>query len=361
MTPSILRILSLSALLAALYPLGAQTLDLTETIAATPKKTADEMLAFIPEEVASIHGKTVVRRSDIVKILKPQLEQFLQSPTPMPLPQERIEEAAYSIGKNLVAYEVLLGEAGKNGFQPDLAAAQKLLEEQKSQSGDSFEQMLAMQGMTYEELSQRVAGGQAIEKYYRKMQEDLRQSQPVSAEEVRKFYDENKERHFSQPAIFNAAHILIKYSDNPNDAEKQAARTKLEDLRKQLSAGADFAALAQANSDCPSKEQGGSLGDFSEGQMVPEFEQALKKLKAGEISDPVETQFGLHLIKAGEGKPASVQDFAAVQDEIQEQLQEQQSGKSFEKHLDKLLEAAEYKINLPQPSREAAGHEGHNH
>ncbi|NLZ63392.1 MAG: hypothetical protein GX902_06240 [Lentisphaerae bacterium] len=367
MTTPTLRLLSITALLGFLIPLTAQEAAQAPVPAAeeatvtAPQKTADEMLAFIPEEVGSIHGKTVVKRMDIVKILKPQLEQFLQSPSPMPLPQERIEEVAYSLSKNLVAYEVLLEAAGKDGIQPDLAEAKKLLDEQKEKAGDNFEQMLAMQGMTYDELSQRVAGGQAIEKYYKKMQAELSKTQPVSEDEVKKYYDENKQQ-FSQPAMFSAAHILIKYnSDNPSDKEKNSAREKLLGLKKELAEGADFADLAKKHSDCPSKNQGGDLGSFSEGQMVSEFEQALKTLKAGEISDPVETQFGLHLIKAGESKAASVQEFAEVQAQISQHLQEQQAGQAFEKHLDALMEAAEYKINLPVPKSEAAGHEGHNH
>jgi peptidyl-prolyl cis-trans isomerase C len=368
MTTPTLRLLSIAALLGFLLPLIAQEAAQApvpvpaaeEATAAAPQKTADEMLAFIPEEVGFIHGKVVVKRMDIVKILKPQLEQFLQIPSPMPLPQERIEEAAYSFSKNLVAYEVLLEAAIKDGIQPDLDEAKKLLDKQKEKDGDSFDQMLAMQGMTYDELSQRVAGGQAIEKYYKKMQAELSKTQPVPEDEVKKYYDENKQQ-FSQPAMLSAAHILVKYSDNPSDKEKNSAREKLLGLKKELADGADFADLAKKHSDCPSKNQGGDLGSFSEGQMVSEFEQALKALKAGEISDPVETQFGLHLIKAGESKAASVQEFAEVQAEIKQHLQEQQAGQAFEKHLDALMEAAEYKINLPVPKSEAAGHEGHNH
>ncbi len=359
MTLSPLRTLTVTILLATVSSLIAQ--EGAPEAAPAPQKTAAEMLAFIPADVASLHGKVVVKRDDIVKILKPQLEQFLQNPSPMPLPQEKIEEAAYSISKNLAAYEVLLAESQKNGFAPDLVEAKKLLNEQKAQAGENFDQMLAMQGMTYDELSQRIAGGQAIEKYYHKMQDELSKLNPISEADIKKFYDDNKERRFTQPAKLNASHILIKYSDNPNEEEKKAAQSKLLELKKQLSEGADFAALAKQNSDCPSKEQGGNLGDFSEGQMVQDFEAALKSLKTGEVSDPIETQFGLHLIKAGESKAAEVQDFANVKEQISQQLQQQQSGEAFEKHLDSLMEAAEYKINLPEPKAEATGHEGHNH
>jgi peptidyl-prolyl cis-trans isomerase C len=68
-------------------------------------------------------------------------------------------------------------------------------------------------------------------------------------------------------------------------------------LQSQLSEGSDFAALAQANSQCPSKARGGDLGVFGRGQMVKPFEDAAYGLEIGAVSEPVQTQFGWHLVK----------------------------------------------------------------
>jgi len=82
-----------------------------------------------------------------------------------------------------------------------------------------------------------------------------------------------------------ASHILV-------STEEQAL-----DLKKQISEGADFAELAKAHSACPSGKSGGSLGQFSQGQMVPEFDAVIfSDLPLGEVSEPVKTQFGYHLI-----------------------------------------------------------------
>jgi peptidyl-prolyl cis-trans isomerase C len=82
-----------------------------------------------------------------------------------------------------------------------------------------------------------------------------------------------------------ASHILV-------DTEEQA-----NDLKQQVADGADFAELAKQHSSCPSGKQGGSLGNFSQGQMVPEFDQVVfSDLPVGEVSEPVKTQFGYHLI-----------------------------------------------------------------
>jgi peptidyl-prolyl cis-trans isomerase C len=82
-----------------------------------------------------------------------------------------------------------------------------------------------------------------------------------------------------------ASHILVKTEQEAND------------LLKQIKTGKDFGELAKNCSDCPSKRQGGDLGFFSRGQMVKEFENAAFSMSKGEVSNPVKTQFGYHLIK----------------------------------------------------------------
>jgi len=94
-----------------------------------------------------------------------------------------------------------------------------------------------------------------------------------------------------------ASHILIKIDE---ETDEKAAKEKIDNVAKELKSGADFAMLAGKYSDCPSSQKGGSLGIFKQGQMVPEFTDTVLKLKAGQVSDPVKTQFGWHLIKKEE-------------------------------------------------------------
>jgi protein-export membrane protein SecD len=107
-----------------------------------------------------------------------------------------------------------------------------------------------------------------------------------------------------QPAIeeMSASHILVSYkgagaSDETITRSKEEALAKAMDLKGKLDSGAAFESLAQQESDGPSGERGGSLGSFGRGAMVPPFEEALLALKKGEISSPVETQFGYHIIR----------------------------------------------------------------
>lgn len=315
-----------------------------------PQKSADELLAFIPEDVVLLDGKAIIKKADVTRLLKPQLEQYFQNENAPEIPSEQLQSVVYHLSKNLMTYEILLKNALAEGGQLDVKAAEDLLNEQKSKQGEeNFNRVLAMQGMGFDELVQKIAGSMLIEKYHEKKIAEYNAANPIAETAVKEFYDKHPEI-FSKPATMSAAHILAKFvSDNPDEAEKQTAKNKLIALKKQLADGADFGALAKANSDCPSKEQNGDLGEFQEGQMVPEFEEALKKLKAGEISDPVETQFGFHLIKAGESKPASVPPFDQVKEQLSEQMQAEKANEAFKQILDDLLAKEKYTINLPEP------------
>ena len=97
-----------------------------------------------------------------------------------------------------------------------------------------------------------------------------------------------------------ASHILLMYkgaSHSTSARSKQEAEVTINVLRSELAAGADFAQLARRHSDCPSGEDGGDLGYFSRGAMVPEFERAAFGLAPGQVSEVVETSFGFHLIQ----------------------------------------------------------------
>ena len=97
-----------------------------------------------------------------------------------------------------------------------------------------------------------------------------------------------------------ASHILLMYAGSASSSatrSKEEAATQIGELRAQIEGGASFADIARDNSDCPSGAQGGDLGMFGRGQMVPEFETATFAMEVGDLSDVVETDFGYHLIQ----------------------------------------------------------------
>jgi peptidyl-prolyl cis-trans isomerase C len=151
----------------------------------------------------------------------------------------------------------------------------------------------------------------------------------VSEEEIKKFYDQNPDK-FRQEEQVRASHILIGVDDKARTEEKRAAREKAEKLHRELVNGADFARLAKENSTCPSSKQGGDLGYFGRGRMVPQFEQAAFALQPGGLSDIVETRFGYHIIKVTDRKKAETIPLSATREKIENYLRGQKTNAAIE-------------------------------
>jgi peptidyl-prolyl cis-trans isomerase D len=148
----------------------------------------------------------------------------------------------------------------------------------------------------------------------------------VSSQQVEQYY-QGHQKDFQVPDEVKVSHILIKVATGADQKTDAAAKQKAEDLLKQIKGGADFAALAKANSDDPgSKEQGGELGMIQRGVTVPAFEKAAFSLQPGQISDVVKTQFGYHILKVEEKQTAHLKPLEEVKAQILATLTRQQEA-----------------------------------
>ena len=138
----------------------------------------------------------------------------------------------------------------------------------------------------------------------------------VSDQQIQQYY-QGHQKDYQVPEEVKVRHILIKVDAGADPKVDAAAKQKAEDLLKQIKGGADFAALAKANSDDPgSKEQGGELGMIQRGVTVPPFEKAAFALEPGQISDVIKTQFGYHIIKVEEKQTAHLKPLEEVKAQI---------------------------------------------
>lgn len=152
----------------------------------------------------------------------------------------------------------------------------------------------------------------------------------IEEEELLNTYENQKER-FQVPERVTASHILLTLPPNASEKEVEEAKTRILDLRTQASEGADFATLAREFSECPSASQGGDLGTFTREEMVPTFSDAAFGLKDGEISEPVRTPFGWHLIRVTRHLPAGNQTFEEARGELLVELEEEKAaGMAFD-------------------------------
>ncbi|HUU34843.1 MAG TPA: SurA N-terminal domain-containing protein, partial [Vicinamibacterales bacterium] len=164
----------------------------------------------------------------------------------------------------------------------------------------------------------------------------VRETVQIPDAEVEAFYEQNKAQYTTEGRV-RASHILLKTDGKDEAAVRAAAETLLAQAK---APGADFAALAKANSeDEGSAVNGGDLNYFGRGQMVPEFEQAAFAMKAGEISDLVKTTFGFHIIKVVESQPEITRPLAEVKAEIIDQMKWQKAQEVAEQQA-KAMEAS---------------------
>ena len=158
----------------------------------------------------------------------------------------------------------------------------------------------------------------------------------VTDAELQAFYDENADR-FRHPEQRRASHILIRVSPDAPSAEREAARQKIDGILARAKAGEDFAALATASSQDPvSAAQGGDLGYFGRGQMVPAFEEAAFATPEGAISGVVETQFGYHILKVTGARAAGTVPLDEVREEIQRQVAARKAQEQLRVEADRI-------------------------
>ena len=183
-----------------------------------------------------------------------------------------------------------------------------------------------------------------VEEYYNTHRESFRQPERVRFtyiayppghfttevqifdQDIQQFYDDHTETRFTDPERMHARHILFSLSLDASADDKAKTRATATDVLTRARAGEDFATLAKAYSqDTATADKGGDLGTFARGRMVKPFEDAAFTLKAGEVSDLVDTPFGIHIIKVEEAFPEQARPLEEVKEEIRQELTQERA------------------------------------
>jgi parvulin-like peptidyl-prolyl isomerase len=146
--------------------------------------------------------------------------------------------------------------------------------------------------------------------------------------DVRAYYYAHKQL-YKRPKQFKASHILVKINPSSNSEERAILEKKASELAAKAKNNEDFYNLAYYNSDDRTKYVGGDLGYFHEGQTVPEFEEAVKKMKVGETSEPIKSMYGWHIIKLVEINEPKQLEFDETKVKIREQLERNAKEKLY--------------------------------
>ena len=165
-----------------------------------------------------------------------------------------------------------------------------------------------------------------------------KKSKPTE-KEINKFFTDNKEKFTTQDSV-HVRHILVTIDAKDDEKMKAEKKARIESLRKQILEGADFAEIAKNNSDCPSKENGGDLGEIKKGQTVKPFEDAAFSQEINQIGPVVTTEFGHHVIQVLGRSPAKTVKLEEVKDKIAIYLEQQKQAEAFSKMTARLRKNA---------------------
>ena len=303
---------------------------------AEPKEQAkEEASPAASQTVARVNG-TAITRLEVDRAVRIMLA---QNQVQQPLPPEAQKQAENDVLEQLTAAELLYQEANKLAVQDlDKQIAEKVAQNRSRFGSDTdFEEALKGIDMTLKDMQDFTRKDIVINNFIEKR---FSAKAAATETEARKFYDENLEQYFKKPETARASHILISIDEKASPEDRNKAKEKSEALLKRVKGGEDFAALAKSDSSCPSSSQGGDLGTFTRGQMVPAFESAAFALKPGEVSGVVETQFGYHIIKLTNKQESATEKFENVKEKIAEALKREKIQQELSGFIDGLKKTA---------------------
>lgn len=227
-----------------------------------------------------------------------------------------LQSLMQNLGQNAAQFA---GEEGKKHLINEIVAQELLYSDALANKKDTEEAFLSVLEQMKKSLLIQYAAN------------NLMTSVTADDAEVKAFFDSNPDVFKSQPTA-DASHILVE--------DKETADKALAEIKDGLS----FADAAKKYSSCPSKENGGGLGEFARGQMVPEFEDAAFNMKAGEISEPVKTQFGYHIIELNSINNPDQVDFEEVKDQVKNQCITAKQNQVYAQKQAELKEKYDVKI-----------------
>ena len=243
--------------------------------------------------------------------------------------------------------QVLVKQAAENeGIEVDPAEVDKNIDELRSvfKTELSWASKLEGEGYTEESFRKHVQRMIASKTYLDRIRAD---AADVSDTELERYYRDNEYR-LTLPDQVRVRHILLTWKPLGTQDDRAAIHKQMEPILERARNGEDFAALAaEFSDDYATKNAGGDTGLFHRGQMAPAFEEVAFTLEPGEISDPVETGFGVHIIKLEERLPSRLLPLDEVREQLRDHVREEKMETAVREKIDELRAAADIEVLIP--------------
>ena len=215
------------------------------------------------------------------------------------------------------------------------------VKKQNKLSQEALTSALLAQGMTFDQYRAQIK--EQLERL-RLMSQEVKSKIQVGEKEIRDYYDANLSQ-FTEEPTYRARHIFLKIAKNASNDEIKKVMLKAANVMTETGSGADFAEMAKKYSDDPgAAKDGGDLGTFKKGDMLPEIENAVLAMKPGEISELVTSSAGFHIIKLEEKIAGKVKPFESVKGLIDDQLYRKKSEERFKQWAEDLRKSATIEI-----------------
>ena len=255
--------------------------------------------------------------------------------------QDQLHHVRKFMLQKMVERELLHQEAIKRKIKVSTEEIDQIMGdmEKRYPSRQAFLDDILKDGQTKETYKDRLAYDILVNKIAAKKYEERKKE--LSDDEIITFYQNNRQL-FTQPESVKIGHIILTI---PEDADTKEWKKAKDELHKMRSNKEDFRELAKKHSKCSSSKQGGDLGYYSRGQLYPPLEIAAFKLKENEVSQPVESREGVHLIKLYERRPQGfIPSFEEIKEQVEKVAKTEQAQRIYQGYIDELKQQADIEI-----------------
>ena len=290
----------------------------------------------VVDRIVAIVNQEVITLSEVDRLIAPlrneiQVEDRLER-------NEKLRELRLKALDRLVAEKVLDFEAKKAGIRVTNREVESIIDDIKRRSNATqadLENALAKDGLTYERYKKEIE--RQITRQ-RLVQWSIKAEPKASEKELRDFYEKNSSRYRTMES-YRPAHILFVVPKNATPEQILEIRIRCQKVLDRIRNGENFGEMALLYSQDPSSKDGGDLGFFKKGELLPPLERAALRLKVGEVSETVRTDYGFHLVKLIDRRGGLPLPF----EEVKEKIQADYLGMEMEKAVRQLISSMKEK------------------
>jgi len=297
----------------------------------------------VVDRVVAVVNQEIITLSEVEKWTNP-LKQEIVTKDRLEK-QDRVETLCRQVLEKLIEEKLIDQEVKKSGIKISSKEIEATLEEIKRRNAvtqEGLEKALAVEGLTLETYKEQV--GKSLQRK-KLISWSVKVEARDGEKELREFYQKNMDRYRTNET-YRPSHILFAIPKEATPEEMGEIRRKAQKVLERIKGGEDFGEMALLYSEDASGKNRGDLGFFKKGELFPAFEREALRLKVGEVSGIVRSEFGFHIIKLLNRKGMDPFPFEEVQERVKADYYESEMEKAFEQYVSTLKEKAVIEIKL---------------